>query len=147
MLASEFTDHRKGTFAALWLDASSAIKLADWCRANDVFCCDPEYFHCTVCYSSIAIPHAEAIAGNISANATILGWKNLGDHATVLLMDCPIAKPIHDLLIRHGADTSYPEYICHLTIDPEHRTRILPSKIPPFPLHFDRLVVQPAKEK
>jgi hypothetical protein len=144
MKAEQIIDsHENGTYAALYLSAKSAAELADWLDANDIEHDEPEEFHCTVLYSRTPFPQAEGIEGPVSVTATVVDWQLLGDHATVITVNCAKAEQLHNMFMKQGASHDWPQYLPHVTVNSEVQLPQLPERKPDFKLHFDRLEVRP----
>jgi hypothetical protein len=144
MTAEQIIDpHKNGTYAALYLSAKSARELASWLDAKGIAHDDPEEFHCTVLYSRTPFPQAEGIAGPVSVTASVVDWKLLGDHATVILVNCAKADQMHNMFMKQGASHDWPQYLPHVTVNSEVHLPQLPEHKPDFTLHFDQLIVKP----
>jgi len=135
--------HQDGTYAALYMSKPSQDRLVAWLDEQGIEHDDPAEFHCTVLYSRTPMPQAEAVAGPVSVTATAKDWELLGDHATVLLVQCAKAEQIHQLFLDQGASHDWPSYIAHVTVNSEQHLENLPEQKPNFTLTFDRLEVRP----
>jgi 2'-5' RNA ligase len=147
MTANEILDqHSNGTFVALWLSDESSKKLVEWCDAHQISHQSAEEFHCTLCYSHNPIPQAEELSGPILVTARIKGWENLGENATVILLESSKLQDLHNLLRKHGASHDYDSYTPHVTINPHSHSNPLPTDLPDFDLTFHKIIVKPIRE-
>jgi hypothetical protein len=145
MTVSEISvhQHQNGTYASLKLTTQTAQQLADWCDQQGIPHDPAEEFHCTLCYSRTPLPQAVAIQKSVSIKAKISEWKNLGDHACTVLINCPDAHKIFKLLEKHGASHDWPEYTPHVTVNSTQHLNPLPTVTPDFELEFDHIEVKP----
>lgn len=136
----ESADHSAGTIVTLSLSASSAQRLSRWCQERGIRTIDPKDFHLTVLFSErprSAFTGLHNTATRVPAQP--LRWQLLGSNSLALIVDCPLAKRLHDRLRSLGGTHTYPQLLPHVTIEYGYEGTELPRDTPSFSLIFDQI--------
>lgn len=148
---SQYAKHKDGTYVALQMDKNSRELLDHFVEMNLGLDerIDPETYHITCCYSRTPVPAAENLMKATSAVAKAVQYevfptKDSGD-CLVLRVESESASYLNDWLKKHGATSDFADYKPHVTIcyDYKGTKDVSQLPLPPFPLHFDSLVVDP----
>lgn len=131
----------QGTYASLWAEFSSAHKLYKWAKTQGLNPKSHDDFHMTLAYSRKRIKelHKKPIQF-VDIFALPYRWRKFGSYL-VLECSCYFAVEKHQEYRDMGCTYDFPDYIPHVTVNENYMGQ-LPSVLPDFEIHFDRLIIE-----
>lgn len=135
----------KGTFAACWLEPSSAAMLHQHFLGPPGLK-EPERFHLTTTYTDVVLPSLLSCGVSFRIDRRTFAYDMFGDDNSLLVMKVksPNLDAFHRHALEQGATWDYPDFNAHLTLTDCFDGD--PGKLPPLPsfdLHVDRYIVEP----
>lgn len=140
LMEAESTDiEASGTYACLVPTIETKNKLHSWLKEKNIEnLLEEKDYHCTVVYSTKAVPEVANIPTKFPIVAKPKEWKIFGtDNLLVLAIDSePIVK-LFDETIALGAKTDYPSFIPHISVAKNYTDQI-PSDLPQIDIIFNK---------
>ena len=141
-LAEAEAAEKKGTYAALHISKPIREKLHIWMEQQQIKkLVEATDYHCTVVYSTIAVPEVKNIPIKFPIKAKPKEWKVFGpDKILVLAVDNKKLFELFDKTIEMGAKTDYPSYVPHISVATGFDGD-MPEDLPDFNIIFDQFRV------
>ena len=139
--------HNNGTYVALELSPESRKQVDDFIThtlklKNPI---DPDYLHTTIIYSLAPVPYAKYLDREMNAHADAIRYEifrtKTGKHCLTVIVDCPKARDVNDMLTRLGATSAFNPYNPHLTLSYDYEGTIEDLPLIPFELLYQGLIV------
>ena len=139
--------HSNGTYVALELSPESRQQVDDFITntlklPNPI---DPDYLHTTIIYSMAPVPWARYLDREMNACADPVRYEifktKTGKNCLTVIVDCPKAVDLNNMLTQLGATSNFSPYTPHLTLSYDYTgtTEDLPSF--PSELLYQGLIV------
>ena len=141
--------HKHGTYVALELSEESRADVDSFITnvlrlPNSI---DPEYLHSTIIYSHTPVPQAEYLDRKTSAighaNRYEVFTTKTGKKCLTVIINCPQAYDLNDMLTKLGATNSFTPYLPHLTLSYDFDGDISQLPLIPVQLYYSDLLVKP----
>jgi hypothetical protein len=132
----------KGTYASLGVDVNSRKKLYKWLEKQKIEnLIDIAEYHCTIVYSTKAVPEVENIDVNFPIKAKPKEWKVFGtDNLLVLVVDNPEIVELFKKTRKMGAESDYPSFVPHISVAKNYKGDV-PDALPKFLITFNSFKV------